>query len=434
MNNLYLDFNIISEKIKFPGYLTFRSQYNHLGIETCINLENSIDYNISSPLKELPGFQIYNNQYKKYFYLKENISLTDIEGLEYKINNIEIITPDTNEKQAKCIIIGLNPNIEFKNTNINYLRNLPLTIKANSKNYNLKTYLTIIYNFNTAFNNILILGEPPHAIYPNLFNIKKYKEIENYSLKKELKNYYKNNQNIWSIKLDNIYIGNESYSNESFIGQFSLDYIPFLIPMELYRKYLSYYLDTYISDHICEQKGRPLYNKYAHSITGDKRQTFIFIYCKTNKIENITEFYNNIPEINFVNKELNKNFTFKGKELFIEEDDYLILMIMPDLFNKVTITFGKIFMEKYLFSFNYDKNIIGFYNDNFEYITKNNNKNKNNIINTNNIPIGAFFIIIIIIFLLGIIAFMFKFFRLKKIKNNNETIERELIDVNEDKL
>ena len=194
--------------------------------------------------------------------------------------------------------------------------------------------------------------------------------------------------------------------------------------MELYRKYLSQYLDIYISKHICEQKGRPLSNKYAHSIIGDKRQTFIFIYCKKNKIDNMTQFYDEMPEINFINNELNKNFVFKGKELFVEEKNYTVLMLMPDMFNKMTITFGRLFMEKYLFCFNYDKNVIGFYDNNYT---------RNQAIIKNNIPTGIFALLIAIL-LLGVFFFMIKYFKFKRIKEKNDIIERELIDVNEEKL
>ena len=117
----------------------------------------------------------------------------------------------------------------------------------------------------------------------------------------------------------------------------------------------------YLSKNICTQKGRPLGKNFAHSIINDKKQTFIFISCQKDKIENITEFYERLPEFSFRNKDLNITFKFEGKELFVEEGNFLVLMLMPDLFNKNIISLGKIFMEKYLFCFNYDRNVIGFY-------------------------------------------------------------------------
>ena len=429
-NNLYLDFQINSENVNIPGYLTFTTHYNYYGIDTCLKLENDNIFNISSKIENMANYQLYSNQYQKFYYLKENISIFDINNNFINLNNIRIIMPQNNENQAKCLIVGLNPILDL--TQNKEIENLPLAIKSN-RNNNFKTYLTIIYQKNKV---LMTLGEPLHILYPDLYNIKNYKEIDNYNLKKEYNTYFLKNQNIWSIKLDKIYIGNDTYNTgERFIGQFSLDYIPFMVPMELFRKYISYGLDYYISKNICGQKGRPLTNKFAHSIINDKKQTFVFIYCEKSKIENLTEFYNKIPDISFKNKELNKTFRFKNKDLFFEEDNFLVLMIMPDLFSKYMITLGMIFMKKYLFCFNYDRNRIGFYNESI--------KNLDNIkkyISENKIPIELFYALISFLFLV-IIIFMFHFFGRKKIKDNiinenrdneEDLIEKELIDINKE--
>ena len=344
-----------------------------------------------------------------------------------------MVISEINENKAKCLIVGLNPFIDLKQ---NYgIKNLPLSFKSNKiiKNNN---YITFLYNKNQSF---MLIGDPPHITYPNLFSIKTYKEIDNYKLKSEYNRYYMKNLNNWSIKLDQIYIGNESYINEDkIIGQFSLDYIPFIVPMDLYKKYLSKGLDYYIAKNICHQKSRPLNNKFAHSIINDKKQTFIFIYCDKNKIENLTEFYEQVPEFTFSNRELNKTFKFEAKNLIIEEDNFLVLMIMPDLFNKNFISLGKMFMEKYLFCFNYDRNTIGFYDEVINIKNININKNKN--ISYNKFPID-FYLILIPIFLFGAIILILKLFKKSKIKRNailenkdnkDDLIEKELIEINKD--
>ena len=432
-NNLYLEFKINSEKAQIPGYLTFTAQYNYYGLDTCIKLENDNIFNITSTstLQSLPSFQLYNNEYQKYYYIKENISISDSENYAIDMNDIDIIIPENNEKQAKCLIVGLNPIRDLqKNMGI---KNLPLVIKSNKKiKNNFQVYLTILYKINEIF---MLIGEPPHLLYPNLYHIKSYKEIENYNLKNEFSTYYMKNLNAWTIKLDQIFIGNDSYtSGEKFIGQFSLDYIPFIVPMDFFRKYLSYGLDYYISKNICSQKGRPLTSKFAHSIINDKKQTYIFISCQKDKIENLTEFYERMPEFSFKNKELNKTFKFEGKNLFAEVGNFLVLMIMPDLFNKIIVTFGKMFMEKYLFTFNYDRNTIGFYDESIKI------KNLNKNISENKIPIEVVFFFIFVLFLV-IILFMFKFLKGKKLKgklnlddkdNQDDLIEKELIDINKE--
>ena len=175
-------------------------------------------------------------------------------------------------------------------------------------------------------------------------------------------------------------------------------------------------------------------SKFAHSIINDKKQTYIFISCQKDKIENLTEFYERMPEFSFKNKELNKTFKFEGKNLFAEVGNFLVLMIMPDLFNKIIVTFGKMFMEKYLFTFNYDRNTIGFYDESIKI------KNLNKNISENKIPIEVVFFFIFVLFLV-IILFMFKFLKGKKLKgklnlddkdNQDDLIEKELIDINKE--
>ena len=441
-NNLYIDFNINSENVKIPGYLTFTTQYTYYGTDTCLQLGNDIIFNISKSTETLPFFQLKNNEYQKYFHLKENISIYDIEKNLININNIDIVLPENNEKKGRCLIVGLNPIMNLKQNK--GIHNLPLSIKSNKKDKNFQTYLTLLYHIN---NGTMLLGKPPHLIYPDLFIIKNYKEIENYNMKQDMSSFYLKNHDIWSIKIDQIFFGKNTLSeNQTFSAHFSLDYIPFMVPMEIFRKYLSFGLDFYISKNICTQKGRPLSNKYAHSIINDKRQTFVFISCEKNKIENISEFYEHMPDFSFRNKELNKTFIFKAKELFFEESNFLVLMIIPDLFNKFVITLGKIFMEKYLFCFNYDRNVIGFYDENMGskiIIKNNNNNNKNNKVSENKFPFELVFVLISIFFLFCCLIFMVKFFKGKKIKGNirlqnnenknkDDLIEKELIDVKEE--
>ena len=436
-NTLYIDFELNSKNLIIPGYLTFTIQYNFYGLNTCMKLENENIFNINYDVRKLPTFQLYNSEFKRYYYIRDNISIYDINNNSIFFKNVEVITSEINENKAKCLIVGLNPIVDLKSNN--GIKNLPLAFKSNKiiKNNN---YITILYNANQI---LMLVGEPPHKIYPNLYNIKAFKEIDNYKLRIEFNSYYMKNLNNWSIKLDQIFIGNESYTNENkFVGQFSLDYIPFIVPMDFYRKYLSKNLDNYILNYTCREKSRPLNNKFAHSIINDKKQTFVFIYCDKNKIENLSEFYEKMPEFSFSNKELNKTFKFEGKSLISEVDHFLVLMIMPDLFNKNIITLGKIFMEKYSFCFNYDRNTIGFYNEkeNINNINNNNNVNNNRKISYNKIPI-EFYYILISIFLLVFIFFIFKLFKNIGTKgnsnpenkdNNDDLIEKELIEINKE--
>jgi len=452
-NNLYLNIKIDSGKIEFPGYLTFTSEYTYFGIDSCLKLKNSKKYNILSPYQEISGVHIFTNDYQKYFYLEENITTNIFNNdnhnkiEEFKILNMNFILPEENEGKAECLIIGLNPIID-KKTEIEY-KILPSKLKSNSINSKIESYLTFLYNYSHKDNKIilnnaenkdkndglLIIGKLPHMINPKLFKSQNYKEIDNYDEEKEKNNnnfYTKSiKQNSWAIKINNISFNSKNItrniSEESYIGQFSIDIVPFLLPMSLFRDYIEAYMNDFLSKGICHKKGRPLNKKFTHTLQEDKRQTFIFIYCIKSEIENISNFYESLPTFKLQNNLLNKSFEFSGKELFMEDEEYTYLMIIPDLFNNNRITLGRLFMEKYLFTFNFEMNKIGFYDEEF-------GENQKDKIFNNSIVHQIFLYILFFgsIILLGYLLINKYLSKIKKYKENNSDNnkkEQELIDV-----
>jgi hypothetical protein len=452
-NNLYLTIKIDSGNIEFPGYLTFTSEYNYFGINSCLKLKQIKEYSIRSPLEQISGINIFTNDYQKYYYLEENMTIYIFNNdnhnkkEEFKISNMNFILPEENEGKAECLIIGLNPMVK-KKTDIEY-ESLPSKLKQNNINSNFKAYLTFLYNYSHKDNKIilnrvenedennglLIIGKLPHMINPKLFNCQNYKEIDNYDEEKEkdYKNYFTKSikENSWAIKIDNISFNSKNITrditDESYIGQFSIDIIPFLLPMNLFRDFIDVYLIDFLSKGICIKKGRPLNKKFTHTLQEDKRQTFIFIYCKKSKIENISNFYESLPTLKIQNNLLNKSFEFSGKELFMEDDEYTYLMLIPDLFNNNRITLGRLFMEKYLFTFNFEKNKIGFYDEEFG------EKQKDKIFK-NNIVFQIFLYIFFFgaLILLGyslINKYLSKSKECKQNSNDSNKKEQELIDV-----
>ena len=66
------------------------------------------------------------------------------------------------------------------------------------------------------------------------------------------------------------------------------------------------------------------------------------------------------PKLKFYHNELNYTFELDYNDLFIEENDKLILMVFLDEI-KMTWSLGKPFLKKYSFLFNQDTKFIGFY-------------------------------------------------------------------------
>ena len=63
------------------------------------------------------------------------------------------------------------------------------------------------------------------------------------------------------------------------------------------------------------------------------------------------------------NIELEANFSFTGRELFYEGNDYYYFKLHFNSFSSVQWMIGQLFIRKYQFIFNYDKKTIGYYND-----------------------------------------------------------------------
>ena len=445
-NNLYINLKIDFNKIEIPAYLTFNSPYNFFEVNSCIDLDKRIEYNNTRVAEKLSEINLFNNIYQNYFYLQENITINanNKNFQEINLNKMDLIISENNKRKAECIILGLNPSIE----NNTKLDNFPMALKMNNNYINHNSYLTILYN-NSQYNNkilnitndsLLIFGAPVHILLPNIFNIKNYKEIDNFYLKKSYEEFYSKSfqKNSWSLEINNIYF-NDIEISKDLIGLFSVDYTNILLPMELFRYYIDFFMEKYSK--ICYKKGRPLSRKFTHSLDSDKKQIFIFLYCDKNKIENLTEFYYSIPIFKLRSDSLGTTFEFSGKELFIEDENFTSLIIMPDLFSQKRITLGKIFMEKYIFSFNYDTNKIGFYKNEIQ------KGKKINKLFINNFSFIIYQVLIMIF--LGILLFFINNFMKKKNdiekiyqKNKTEKInnnikenfdnEEELIEINEE--
>ena len=443
-NNLFLDVKINSLNVELIGYLTFNSQYNYFGLDECIQLENMTEYGILSPISEITGVNLFKNIYQDYFYLKDKIEILPINKKEERIivSSVDIVIPEDNNKKAKCIILGLEQNINHKEST--RLLNFPLAIKSNleNTNKNFTTYLTVLYNSFLKENGteklendgLMVVGALPHAIYPDKFKAHAYKEIDNFYFKKGNYGFFSSNQDLWSIHITSQFSNSKSKSrNKDYIGTFSVDVVPFLLPMELFNLYIEKNLDRFLKRRHCVQRGRPLSKKFVHTLYDDKRQTFIVFYCEKKKIGNLEKFYKNLSPFVLRSEELDKNFVFEPKELFVEDEDFTYLMMVPDLFNEGQIILGRLFMEKYLFTFNYDNNKIGFYhyNNGTSSIIKNEITHNNLKID---VIIYAFSFVLIIIFFGGALSGILELIRRNKneiVKQKGEGEGEELIDITE---
>ena len=338
-----------------------------------------------------------------------------------------------NKKNVKCSFLGLDLNRE-KNK-----KNLFKVFFEKYKNYGKKSYFSIFFkkkvdifeqnNNNDNINGEILLGIPPHEYYKNKFFEKELIEINTQCSKDYLS---------WTIRFDSVYIEdikNNSikyfnfkkasyYDFDQYFGLFSPEINPLYIPNSVFNYYIDNYMNKYLNKE-CFKKGSLLYNKYL--INDLFKDTQTLIYCDKTKILDISKFYGDFPSINFKNINFKEIFSFGGKELFLEDNNYLYFMIFPEFTKNNKLILGRIFMSKYQFTFNYDTKTIGYYNKNLSNFNYNYSiKDKNNNLNYSNNK--NIFIIIILIFLFASVL-CFAIFCIKKYLFKYNKYEKQALEL-----
>ena len=442
-NNIYLSLKIGSSHKLINSFLTFSQSFLSIGEDNCIpNNETIIKLNDSLSYKEISNITIQNidvRNFEKLLHFTENII--------YPNNSQEINVTKFNcfyyitQQITKCSKFGLDINKDRKR------QNLFSAILGKYKNIK-KSYLSFKFkNISNIFNkNIqkndnntndinegeILLGIPPHEYYKDKFLEKELIEINTESTRDLL---------TWMIRFDSVYVvdmhnnsvkyfifNKQSYYDiDQYFGIFAPEINPIYVPFSIFDYYFSNYFSKYLNK-ICFKRGRPLYNKYLTN--NDFKKMQIFIYCEKTKIKNISKFYEQFPSLNLKHTFFKQVFTYTGKELFLEDNNNLYFILLPEFTKHNKFILGRIFMNMHQFTFNYDTKTIGYYNKNLSIINNNDNFNddKQSLNDNNNNKSAFIFIFILFISLLFVILgfaikYIIKKYVFHKIKYEKEALE-----------
>ena len=355
---------------------------------------------------------------KVYLYLDKeqtkNISIDDMmifysDNKEEEFNQDIYYKKDYEDRKYEyhpntCLNIGFQPrqNINFGGQ-ANFVRQIR-DYRMNGKPI-INSY-DYTFQFISDSKGYLIIGEKAHQ-----FDKNNYKE-EDYILTAALN---KNYTFDWFIEFNSIYYTGIYENNTAYNSTFKckmslkvdLTFGLFEGPIEYEDSIRKDFFDKLIKDKQCYM---------------EENEEFRFYYCDKKLSYDYIQIY--FPVLNFCLNEHGFCFNFEYKDLFKEKNDILYFMIYFNKTNKNgAFSAGKIFLKKYLLTFNYDNKMIGFYHKNLNNESSN-NKEKIDIYYYEH-DIVAICIIVVVIILFFIIGFFVgkKIYDKTRKKKANELID-----------
>ena len=258
---------------------------------------------------------------------------------------------DVDVFSPKCAYMGMLPkgiNNGLTDSKINFIKQLKN--KKIIDNY----YWYIHYNKENSAE--LVIGAAPHEINPE-----KYPEEDLYMIHAKLIN----DLFFWEIEFNTAEIydinSNKRYSLSNKNAVLSLNDNYIFCPKEYYKNIISIFFKPYLDSFKCKKE---VVYKY------DSKYTVIYCHRRNFTENDLKKF----PILSLKSVDLNYIFNLDYKDLFYKTKNvYIFKIINEEGFN--IWKFGKIFLEKYQFVFNYDSKMFGFYHKH-ESETSDNDKMK----------------------------------------------------------
>ena len=416
-NNIYTIIEIGELGQKLALFIKTKDYCSYIGSNLCHISESNYDYKKSKSFENITPYNLTYKNFMNISLAKEKIKLLtnkDNYSESKEINLTKFYHILNDEESAgninTCGVFGfqykINNDIEGENNCKSFINNLYDNVNILSLIDNSDELEPPIFSIeyskenNNDIKNRLIIGIYPNDYNPNSYKENSYREI------------YMNNTSISSFDkyhfhliFNDIYLLNKNESktilkNSTYLHSiFIIEQNMISAPESFFELYLENFFNAYIKNQSCE------------ILLIDDYKT---LFCNKKKLD-INSFYNSFPSLVFNHSGFDTKFEFNKNELFKEDENNIYFMIFSDKSNNDVWGLGKIFMEKYLFVFNYKNGTIRYYN-----------KTEDNINKFNFIENGIY---VIIIFGLNIIiAFICLFICLYKKCSKNKIDPTILIE------
>ena len=376
-NSIYIEIPIGTPEQKVPFQITFEESTTYI-----LQSSNLFDKEKSSSYKLIQDKNnIWNQRYENGLISNDTIKLPTNNKQTVNLNDFSfVLVKNYNSTRFNrgfpSSILGLNLDVGFMETDLNFLTILKLNNIINSYTFTLK--------YTKENEGKIFIGGFPHEFNKNYDQ----KNLRSTLCQKTGPKFF------YNLYLDNIEIGKDQFVNNfNKIAELKPDFGLIVGASGFKSKIDEIYFNKYYKKEICNnvfiyktfweiwERDEDEEDQFDYEYGND--DAFKVIVC-SDKI-NVKKF----PSLKFYNKDFGVSFELNYKDLFKKyKKKYYFLIVEQNIYLNYHWKFGTPFLKKYEFTFDQDRKTINYY-------VKVNNKNKFN------------FLWIIIIILLIIIAKLF---------------------------
>ena len=277
-----------------------------------------------------------------------------------------------------CFKTGLRLPIE----NIYLYENYSLNILGQLyRNKIINSYEWFI-EYNNESNAKLIIGVSPYE-----YNKKKY----SYNNSKSIKGIFFNGEFFyWNLEFTQIY-----FLKNNKREQFDYRKVSFEPSLNFIKAPIYYF------QFINETLFNKFFNEKKCFIKEMRKQlSLLSIYYCENTPEVKNEIKNKFININLLHRFLEKEFVLDYNDLFLEKKNKIYFLIIYDNMIRNNWIFGKPFLKKYFFTFNYEEKLMTYYE-----IINSDIKEENNDNNAKNKKIILIVVIVVLVIVFGLLGF-----------------------------
>ena len=256
----------------------------------------------------------------------------------FKCPNIKFIyCGEDHEKQNSYMIVGLRLLGDLiRDPDLNLVKQL-------RQNKYTETYdWSLHFDEKNKNKGVLLIGGEAHKYNPTKFNQSYY--FNSVTLSKDI-------YDVWNLNFDKIYFmnGKEEIQITDYL-RFTLKHQSnLIIGATSYEKLMKkYFFDDLINQGKCQMEK-------------SKVEARVYTCKNTEKIKE--ELKKKFPPLKIENKAYMKTFELAYDDLFLEKKDKIYFLVYFSYYMPFSWEVGLPFLQKYFFNYNYDTNLISYYNN-----------------------------------------------------------------------